>query len=566
MLVVEESSALRISRYGETLLLAESDGNGSYYRSWREDGGLRVDFYGMPEPKDPTLRRSAVSVTFHFSGETATLITGVSAAHSVSFRLRPGRGGRISFFDRLFSDSGGIPCVKMTAPSGNSLYMAYDGDIRFDDETETLCFDRGQGRLLFLCPDEEVDRDALIRLFRTACPPIFGRRMPEQRFLARSYARRRCVLGALAPIGEEQGLLRHLVAEMREELYARQSVLGGLSLGEEPTPLAEQARTALFFCADGNRRQADAFLGYLRYLLRRYGRLPDVCMANGEGARFGGDAFGEVPMTVLSVLMSYTARFGRPETSLFDLVKWAGDRALRALRNGSLPVGNDGAFPSYYRFAGSAKATLLFLAAERFAIGLLPAAPKGITFRIGSALSFTESSFLSRFSDGKSFFLTDPLREKEMHHPHTLMGRCDFCQGLGSLTRKGRAYYHSDCGRQAEEVTTCLQRIPDDRKQIALMDACFGVGLVPPPLWEELPPLAERTVEELALSAVASCFDEEQRRSARTCLLERYEWERASLSERAPVLAACAAKPLPRRVKMNGKNEKITEKEAYKRC
>ncbi len=545
LLVVEASSALQISRYGEVLLRMEFDKNGAWRDVLRENDGLRVRFYGFPKPADPDLRRSSVSMSFQFDGKAPILVTGVGASHDLSCRLSSPAGGSITYFERLFSAEGGIPCVKATSPSGRCLYMAFDGDIRFHAETNTLFLNHGQGRLLFISPEKGSDAADLVKVFRLAFPPICEWRVVEERFLKRTSTGRRAVFMKLPPISEDGNGFRRQRNDLREELFARQSREGGLFLREGPIPLIEQTRAAMFFCADANRIQANAFLTYLHNLLLRYGRIPYACLANGEGACDEGDVFGETPIMILLFCKAYLSCFRNSKRDVFDLIRWAGDRALLALRAGTLPVGNDVSFPSHYRFAGSAKATFRFLAAERFALTRFPVVSKGIGFRISSAVSFVESSFFDRFFDGDKVVPMVPEREAGMHHPHILWGRCDRCQSMGRLIRLGKQYCHENGCTEFDGELPKPSPVLNGRNQLSLLDACLGVGLLSAPLWEELLPLSERTEEELVLSAVAPCFTEGQRKEAATNLLRRLEKKNLALSTRAIVLAACLSTEHP---------------------
>jgi hypothetical protein len=150
-------------------------------------------------------------------------------------------------------------------------------------------------------------------------------------------------------------------------------------------------------------------------------------------------------------------------------------------------------------------------------------------------------------------FLTDPSWENGFYHPHTLWGRCDLCGESGTLIRKGRRYCHKGCDGnavQAMDLVICR----DERHRLSLLDACLGVGILPPPLWEALEPVSAQSTETLLLAAAAPCFSEAQRREILEILLDRKPWETSSVAKRAETLAICLWQW--RKPKRNRKNKR----------
>ncbi len=540
LLLIGANASLRVGGYGETFFTADCHNNGVFWEAYRQDGLLHVHLYGEERPADPALRRSAVKTVFYTDGAAPVLAVGVAASHDLLFRIRLGKSVRATVFDRIASALGGIPCLKLTAPSGRSLYVVSEGNVTFDPEAMTLFFTLGQSRLVFFCPEEDTDIDALVRLYERVIPPAFLKDLPHDRLYARGLERKNAVFRRLSSPNGNVLVKEEPLTYMREELYARQSREGGFFLREGAVPLAEQCALVPFLCADRNRLQAEAFLSYLDGLVSRYGRLPYACAADGQTEAVAEDPFGGTAVAVLLALDAYARRFGlSEELPLARLAARAAEDCLPALRGGMMPLGHE-ASPAVLRFYGSAVATIRFLKAGRAALSLGgDAMGRTSRFRLASAIDHAEAAFAKNFSEGGVWYETAPKREDGMKHPSHLSGRCGACGRFGHLTRKGRDYLCETCPPTDRKEPFLRSSI--DPRELALTSSVLGLTLLPLPHEEGLPEVGIASDDRLMNTALCCSYSLKTRGEAAEELLRRYDKEPLSLIRQSRILAVCLA-------------------------
>ncbi len=118
---------------------------------------------------------------------------------------------------------------------------------------------------------------------------------------------------------------------------------------------------------------------------------------------------------------------------------------LPALRNGVMPMGDDGETSPARRFHGSAERTLSFWEATGFALAvcgrsLTPAK----RMQIASARDHAAACFRDRFFSGGIWCEDWPGGERSTRLPSRLFGRCDRCGEPGELVRREEGYLHPD--------------------------------------------------------------------------------------------------------------------------
>ncbi|MBQ4065948.1 MAG: hypothetical protein IJD10_07595 [Clostridia bacterium] len=535
LLTFGANGVLRVGGYGETFFAAEWDENGAYREAYREDGLLGVYFYGMPRPSDPLLRRSAVRIMYYMDGEAPILVVGTAASHDLTAAIRLGEGVRAEFFDRIASVFGGIPCAKLTAPSGRCLYAALEGDVRFDETEGRLYIGLGQGRLILLAPEGAFHVEGLVKVYERIVPPVFSLEPPSDRLYKRGAERHKQIFRRLSPrplVGEDA---RPLLEEVREECYARQSREGGLFLGDGPISLVEQCATAVFLCADGNRLQAGAFLRYLDDLTVRYGRFPYACTADGITDAILSDPFGGAATAVLLFLDAYACRFGGgDEPRLSSLAAKAATELLPHLRCGMMPTGLWEGSPSPFPFCGSAEATLRFLKAGRTALSLGgDAMGRTARFRLAAALDSVRASFAECFSRDGRWFLYRSEWGKGIKQPSRLYGRCPFCESRSWLIRQGSAYV---CAAHHDPLPFLrTEEIAVKEIELALLAAVLGLSLLPSPDEKALPEVKVASFEMTVGMALCPSFSFATRREAAE------EIGRRCHREETPLVMQCLA-------------------------
>lgn len=297
LLIGGADGVLRVSQYGEASLTLCPVTGGAYVTSRRDGNTVCFCYYGLPPSPDPTLCRSAVTVTISCHPYKPRLTLDVTASHDLTLSLSSpegllfGRRGE-GFFRTAFGLQG-IP----------------EGCAALNEDEGTLTFLAGYSRLLLCSADcsaehpRSRDRTAFLRRFsRTSA-------MSEEAHTA-----------------------------WCETLYAGQSLQGGFCLGDAYSSLAEQCDVVAALASAGNRLSCDAFFSYVISLLNTHGRLPYAATADGR-ACLPSRSDGEGELALLRTLEVYVRRFGLAESDgLLSLAGRMAEALLAVYRGRPLPT------------------------------------------------------------------------------------------------------------------------------------------------------------------------------------------------------------------------------------
>jgi len=268
LLVCGTDGTLSFSRYGAAVLTLRPTKGGAYCESRREGDALVLRYYGLPPAPDPTISRSAVTVTVTCHERKPLITLDILAAHDLTVALTPAHDIR---FGRT-----GESCFRTSF----GLQGSPEGQMSFFEDEATLTFSTGYSRLRVRLENEQT-----------------AYRRPWER---KDYFRR-------FPHGpEEQDATR---TELREEIFARQSAEGGFCLAENCTSMEAQCGVVDFLVSEGNRLPCDAFFRYAASLLEACGHLPYAATADGKET-VSSLSDGTTETALLLTMRTYVRRFG----------------------------------------------------------------------------------------------------------------------------------------------------------------------------------------------------------------------------------------------------------------
>ena len=163
----DESCLLRVGTYSEPLFEADCGAEGSFREYAMVGAALTLSLYGAPPPVEPGWLRSFVKMSLYPDTLSSTLMITVAAMHDLYLTLRFARGVRKEVFSRYARDIEDLPCLKLTTPSGKSVYLMAEGAWDYDEDTSLLHLRSGYTRMMVALSDARTDYTVFRRIFRT---------------------------------------------------------------------------------------------------------------------------------------------------------------------------------------------------------------------------------------------------------------------------------------------------------------------------------------------------------------------------------------------------------------
>lgn len=294
LLTCDEDGALSLSRYGAASLVIRPVGGGSHVETRQEGGVLHLCCYGLPPAADPTLSRTAVTVTVTCHSQKPEVALEVLAAHDLTLRLSPVDSLRFARSgDRFWATSLGLLGVA-------------EGQVHLNEDEGALTFTTGYSRLKLRLDGEHP---AL---------PLPSRREPRRHT-------------------EPKTAKESASAALCRALRIRQSAEGGFCLGEGPIAITEQCALLSHLISEGDPLPCDAFFHYIQSLLKAGHRLPHAATADGrDTVPSAWDGSSETAL--LLAMKAYAERFGLSRNpALPALAGEAAETLVTAYRGKTLP-------------------------------------------------------------------------------------------------------------------------------------------------------------------------------------------------------------------------------------
>ena len=445
---------------------------------------LSFSLYAEGKPEDPRLMRSSVRVSVYPDERTASLVCTLYAMHELTLSIEMEEGVRLTRFERLAKRMDSRPALKMTTKDGEALYLVCDGNYRFEEDEQTVTIGMGYTRFVLYLQDGTEGLDRLFNLYETAIVP-YGERLPQNyAYLSAVKKRRRRPSRKIAMLPPRERQMALSMTTLAKEVTSSK---GGYYLNRGPIALADMCQVASLFVSLGERAEAERFLNFLLFLLRRYDRLPQFCLADGSQPSFQTNVPDVAAEYAACLVAQYERTFSLSAPSalkkaLFRLIK----EEQRLLRGGTMPFSPwERCLPRQARFGhsdGSAEATLRCFAAGRAVLSFSEdAVPHGARAKLAGTLDHVAASFPKRFVFLSETYLNCPDKERGARRYSKVDGFCDACHRRACLSLVGDGYLCEDC-RAKERVPeeTVLSRIKDEGV-LARLASILGVSTAEEP-------------------------------------------------------------------------------------
>ena len=437
---------------GEIFFSADCGSEGSY-RSYQEVGALlNLYVYGMAPLADPAWQRSFVKIELYADPYTSTLAISVAALHDLSLTLSFADGIRTELIDRLSGEIGDLPCLKLMAPSGTTMYVMADGCCDYTAETGVFHVTSGYSRVMLAVCDVRTDFSAFKRFFHSVYPTPVLDCIPQNILYRGAWVQKRVRSAKFPKLHDVPKGLAPLAERMRNVLENTQTREGGLLLGTEKPSVDAMCRAAQFFVADRNEAAAKAFCGFLIQLYRSYGRIPYRCCPDGSAPEFYEglpERAGEEAVCFLAACAKVFGWVSSEDEAALASQVLAAD--AKQIRQGMMPFFSsediEEPHPRGY-FDGSAEDTLRFLALAEDALFLMG---DRIGFaerhRMAVLADFVASSFDRWFLSDGHLLWNQPQRAQTIRRPRTVFDRCKGCGTVTTLMAypKKRGYGCASC-------------------------------------------------------------------------------------------------------------------------
>lgn len=412
-----------------------------------------------------------------------------AAMFDAVYKVIPSCDTKCEYFEQYSSEMRRVPCLKLINKRGGTISVMFDGNARFNEETNELTFKAGKSRVI-LSNNENDDALEYLRsaFFDIKDADVFGS-LPNDRVYKRAVAYYKKYTKNMRSLSSYSLPVRLMTEESRRRIYGLQAKEGGIicSGSISMSRLDIMASLMLFFLVNGQKERAGQLIGFICDLYEKYGRLPLMCTPDGRKTLFADNCHTPVCSAVMLAFFRYYLLIKKKivDDRHFAVLRYCFDEQARYLCRGMLPFSGtedcftDRRLPSDARFQGSSKNTILFIAAgEKYSELLKDRADDAECSRVNEILATVKKYFQKNFLTKEGLAVNNPMREAFFKRPNKITGFCDGCGELSALGNKSGGYYCKRCYPFFQGIkSTFNERIYSD--DLVLYDGFLGTRVLP---------------------------------------------------------------------------------------